>query len=58
MRGKSDYGIMLLVDKRFAQKSKLAKMPKWISKQLEAGCSNITSDSAITIIREFYRKMA
>lgn len=32
MRNKDDYGIMIMVDKRFGQKSKLAKMPRWIQK--------------------------
>ena len=35
MRAKDDYGIMILADKRFAQKSKLTKMPRWIAQNLE-----------------------
>jgi DNA excision repair protein ERCC-2 len=58
MRAKDDYGIMILADKRFGQKSKLAKMPRWIAQNLEAGCINITSETALTIVRDFYRKMA
>jgi len=33
-------------------------MPKWIAKNLDAGCINITSETAITIVRDFFRKMA
>lgn len=51
MRGKLDYGIMIMCDKRFAQKSKLNKMPKWIAKQLEPECVNITSETAIGYVR-------
>ncbi|CAD8076131.1 unnamed protein product [Paramecium primaurelia] len=59
LRGKQDYGIMIMADKRFAQKSKLQKMPRWIYKQLDQSrCLNITSESAITVVRDFFRQMA
>jgi DNA excision repair protein ERCC-2 len=58
MRGKSDYGIMIMVDKRFAQNSKLDKMPKWIKQQMDKSSVNITCETAISIVRDFFRKMA
>ncbi|CAK66212.1 unnamed protein product (macronuclear) [Paramecium tetraurelia] len=59
LRGKQDYGIMIMADKRFAQKSKLSKMPRWIYKQLDQSrCLNITSETAITVVRDFFRQMA
>ncbi len=30
LRGKTDYGIMVFADKRFARQDKRGKLPKWI----------------------------
>ena len=30
LRGKTDYGIMILADKRFSRNDKRGKLPKWI----------------------------
>ena len=35
LRGKTDYGIMVLADKRFARQDKRGKLPKWIQEHLK-----------------------
>ena len=35
MRGKTDYGIMVFADKRFARNDKKGKLPKWIQVIIE-----------------------
>ena len=34
LRGKTDYGIMIFADKRFARNDKKGKLPKWIQEHL------------------------
>jgi DNA excision repair protein ERCC-2 len=56
LRGKDDYGIMVLADRRFQKKR--AQLPKWINAKLEDKNDNLSTDMAIGIGRTFLRGMA
>ena len=45
LRGKTDYGIMIFADKRFARNDKKGKLPKWIQEHLRV---SITAAIKIT----------
>lgn len=56
LRGKDDYGIMVLADKRFARKQ--AELPKWIQNAIHASDVNQSVDMAVTSAKRFLREMA
>ncbi len=58
LRGKTDYGLMVFVDKRFARTDKRSKLPKWISSQISESNSNLSTDMAVAIARKFLRGIA
>jgi DNA excision repair protein ERCC-2 len=58
LRGKQDYGLMVLADKRYARADKRSKLPKWIGQAiLEAHC-NLSVDMSVQLAKRFYREMA
>lgn len=57
LRGKSDYGLMVFADKRFARADKRAKLPKWIAQYIEPVFSNLSTDMAIVESKRFMRTM-
>ena len=58
LRGKSDYGLMIFADKRFARADKRSKLPKWIAQQITDTHSNLSTDMAIVESKLFIRRMA
>lgn len=56
LRGKDDYGIMVLADRRFQKKR--AQLPKWINQRMKEGNGNLSTDMAISSARHFLRDMA
>ncbi|PWN27176.1 DNA repair helicase [Jaminaea rosea] len=58
LRGKSDYGLMVFADKRFARADKRSKLPKWIAQQITDTHSNLSTDMAIVESKLFIRRMA
>lgn len=56
LRGKDDYGIMVLADSRFSTKKK--QLPKWISQALYPSDINLSSDMALAKARKFLRNLA
>lgn len=56
LRGKDDYGVMVLADKRFAKKKN--QLPKWISQYLAEGDGNMSTDMAVGAAKRFLRSMA
>jgi DNA excision repair protein ERCC-2 len=56
LRGKDDYGIMVLADRRFQKKR--AQLPKWINQALLEGDTNISTDMAVSNARRFLKSMA
>ncbi|VDL20290.1 unnamed protein product [Hymenolepis diminuta] len=57
IRGKSDYGIMILADKRFARSDKRCKLPSWIQAQLSDAFVNLSTEEAAQACRRFLRVM-
>ncbi|XP_077142489.1 general transcription and DNA repair factor IIH helicase subunit XPD isoform X2 [Ranitomeya variabilis] len=58
IRGKTDYGIMLFADKRYARSDKKGKLPLWIQEHLTDANLNLTVDECIHLSRHFLREMA
>ena len=56
LRGKDDYGVMVLADKRFAKKR--SQLPKWINQALLESETNISTDQAVAAAKKFLRTMA
>ncbi|CAH8843382.1 unnamed protein product [Trichobilharzia szidati] len=57
IRGKSDYGIMVLADKRYARADKRFKLPGWIQSQLQDAFVNLSIEEAVQASRRFLRLM-
>jgi len=58
LRGKTDYGIMIFADKRFARNDKKGKLPKWIQEHLRDSMCNLSTEESIQISRKWLRQMA
>jgi len=58
LRGKTDYGIMVLADKRFGRQDKRGKLPKWIQEHLKDSMTNLSTEEAVQISRKWLRLMA
>lgn len=56
LRGKDDYGIMVMADKRFAKKR--TQLPKWISSALMESDSNMSVDQAVAAAKRFLKLMS
>lgn len=56
LRGKDDYGIMVLADKRFLKKR--TQLPKWISQALLDSETNLSVDMSVAAAKKFLRTMA
>ena len=62
-RGKTDYGVLLLADRRYAEPKRRAHLPKWIAKFMdrsnEGGSKiNLSTDIALKQAKEYLREMA
>lgn len=49
IRGKTDYGIMIFADKRFARSDKRSKLPKWIQAHLTDSLCNLSTEEAVQV---------
>uniref|UniRef100_A0A8C2ZJP7 ERCC excision repair 2, TFIIH core complex helicase subunit n=1 Tax=Cyclopterus lumpus TaxID=8103 RepID=A0A8C2ZJP7_CYCLU len=58
IRGKTDYGIMIFADKRYARADKRGKLPLWIQEHISDGSLNLTVDEAVQLSKHFLRQMA
>lgn len=58
VRGKTDYGIMIFADKRYARADKRNKMPSWISQFISPAQMNLTTLEASSIAKQFLKLMA
>ncbi|CAJ2510682.1 Uu.00g063070.m01.CDS01 [Anthostomella pinea] len=56
LRGKDDYGIMVLADRRFQKKR--IQLPKWINQAMQEVDGNLSTDMAIITAKRFLRDMA
>ncbi|XP_053464236.1 general transcription and DNA repair factor IIH helicase subunit XPD isoform X1 [Nycticebus coucang] len=58
IRGKTDYGLMVFADKRFARVDKRGKLPRWIQEHLTDANLNLTVDEGVQVAKYFLRQMA
>jgi hypothetical protein len=58
IRSKTDYGIMILADQRYARADKRSKMPAWIRQYTAETHVNLSTDMAVTHAKEFLSKMS
>ncbi|KAM6228786.1 general transcription and DNA repair factor IIH helicase subunit XPD isoform 3-T3 [Spheniscus humboldti] len=58
LRGKTDYGLMVFADKRFARADKRGKLPRWIQEHITDANLNLTVDEAVQVAKFFLRQMA
>jgi DNA excision repair protein ERCC-2 len=56
LRGKDDYGIMVLADRRFLKKR--TQLPKWINQAILESEINLSTDMAVGSAKKFLRGMA
>ncbi|KAI5806269.1 DNA repair helicase RAD3 [Geopyxis carbonaria] len=56
LRGKDDYGIMVLADKRFGRKR--SQLPRWIDTAINEAEVNLSTDMAVASAKKFLRQMA
>ena len=58
VRGKTDYGVLLLVDRRYAEPKRRAHLPRWIAQFMERGDRrNLSTDVAVRLTKEYLREM-
>lgn len=57
VRGKMDYGIMVLADRRFTDE-KLAALPKWIRSFLKPENTDLQLNLGIALVKKFFVEMA
>lgn len=58
LRGKQDYGLMILADRRFARSDKRSKLPRWINQAILDAHVNLSTDMAVQLAKQFFRQMA
>lgn len=58
IRGKTDYGIMIFADKRFARQDKRGKLPKWIQEYLTDNYVNLSTEEGMQLAKIWLRQMA
>lgn len=58
LRGKDDYGVMVLADRRYARADKRDKLPKWITEAMNEACMNCSTDMAVAMAKKFLRTIA
>ena len=56
LRGKDDYGVMVLADRRFQKKRN--QLPKWINQAMLDSETNLSTDMAVATAKNFLRTMA
>jgi DNA excision repair protein ERCC-2 len=58
LRGKDDYGLMVLADRRYARQDKRAKLPRWLQQGIQESHVNLSVDMAVQLAKRFYREIA
>ena len=56
LRGKDDYGIMVLADRRFQKKR--TQLPKWISQAMLDSETSLSTDMAVAVAKRFLKTLA
>ncbi|KAL9617092.1 MAG: hypothetical protein Q9160_008082 [Pyrenula sp. 1 TL-2023] len=55
LRGKDDYGIMVLADRRFQRKR--TQLPRWINEAMKEGQTALSTEMAVGMAKKFLRQM-
>jgi len=58
IRSKSDYGVMIFADQRYARQDKRSKIPDWIRSFIEPGHVVMPTDLAVDTTRNFLLRMS
>ena len=58
LRGKTDYGVMIFADKRFARFDKKSKLPLWIQQYMSDATTNLSTDECSAVCKNFLKQMA
>ncbi|KAG8880867.1 DNA-dependent ATPase of the nucleotide excision repair factor 4 complex [Tulasnella sp. 331] len=58
LRGKTDWGLMVFADKRFARADKRSKLPRWINQYITEAASNLSTDMALVMSKVFMRTIS
>ncbi|KAH8117593.1 DNA repair helicase [Phellopilus nigrolimitatus] len=58
LRGKTDWGLMVFADKRFARADKRAKLPRWINQYITETAANLSTDMALVLSKLFMRQIS
>ncbi|KZS89922.1 DNA repair helicase [Sistotremastrum niveocremeum HHB9708] len=58
LRGKTDWGLMVFADKRFARSDKRAKLPRWINQYITDTAANLSTDMALVLSKLFMRTIS
>ncbi|KDQ14081.1 hypothetical protein BOTBODRAFT_132974 [Botryobasidium botryosum FD-172 SS1] len=58
LRGKTDWGLMIFADKRFARSDKRNKLPRWINQYITESASNLSTDMSIGLSKLFMRTIS
>lgn len=56
LRGKDDYGVMVLADRRFQKKR--TQLPRWIAEEILDGQTGLSTDTAVGMAKKFLRTIA
>ena len=57
IRSKTDYGLMIFADSRYNRYDKRSKLPKWILQFMNDSLLNLSTDMAISHVKQFLRLM-
>ncbi|XP_053993632.1 uncharacterized protein LOC128884335 isoform X2 [Hylaeus volcanicus] len=58
IRSKSDYGLMVFADSRYARLDKREKLPEWILRHLDTSYLALSTDTALSVARRFLLEMS
>ncbi|KAL5529015.1 RAD15 [Sanghuangporus baumii] len=58
LRGKTDWGLMVFADKRYARADKRAKLPRWINQYITETAANLSTDMALVLSKLFMRQIS
>ncbi|KAK4535661.1 hypothetical protein CDCA_CDCA05G1686 [Cyanidium caldarium] len=58
IRSKTDYGLMILADRRYNRAQNRTKLPQWIQIFLDDSKVDLSTDMAVGIVRDFLCRMA
>lgn len=48
---------MVFADSRYGVQSKMGKLPEWIKRGISQDCVNLSTDTAIALVKRFAREM-